>query len=698
MRFPTHRLKLITVIAGGLLLLAMTGGLLADALYPPYMGRLRDHSTLVLASDDSVLRAFATADGAWRFPAQSDAVDPKFLRYLKTFEDGRFGWHPGVDPLAVIRAGFQAMLAGEVVSGASTLTMQTARLLEPRPRGLRAKAIEALRAVQLTWRLGGEGVLRIYLTLAPYGGNLEGVRAASLGYFGKEPSHLTEAEAALLVVLPQSPERLRPDRFPEAAKRARDKVLARLLAEGDLDEPTYRAAVAEAIPSRRLPALSDAPHLAERLRQEMPREAVIHTTIDHDLQRNLQRLLARRSTGLEAGATIAALVVGNKDRRVLAYLGSANYFDRRQFGPIDMVSAIRSPGSALKPFIYGMAFDELVVHPETIMVDQPMRFGEWAPENFDHLFRGEISAREALQLSLNLPAVTLMDAIGAPPFAQKLADAGYPLHLPKEAGRPGLPIALGGVGVSLEEMVSLYAAFSEQGAARALRFVQDAPIAEAKQLIGPLGSYYVTRILEDTPPPASWLASGNRRQASRIAYKTGTSYGYRDAWAIGYTRDYTIGIWVGRPDGSFSGGRMGRDAAAPLLFEAFDQLPPSDSALPGTAPNGVLLVGNTGLPANLRRYDVGPALSAAERPQNRLRIAFPLDGSTVPLPESDVSVPLVLKAEGGNLPLRWLVNGKPVSSPPYLRQAQWDPDGKGAQRVTVIDAGGKSVSAEVWLK
>lgn len=693
-----HRLKVSTHIAGGLVLLAMMGGLLADQLYPPFMGRLRDHSTLVLASDDSVLRAFATADGAWRFPAEADDVDPKFLRYLKTFEDGRFGWHPGVDPLAILRAGYQAAVAGEVVSGASTLTMQTARLLEPRPRGLQAKAIEALRALQLTWRLGGEGVLKIYLTLAPYGGNLEGIRAASLGYFGKEPRHLTEAEAALLVVLPQSPERLRPDRFPEAAKRARDKVLARLLAEGNIDEATYQAALAEAIPSRRLPALSDAPHLAERLRQEMPREAVIHTTIDHDLQRNLQRLLVRRSVGLEAGATIAGLVVSNKDRQVLAYLGSANYFDRRQFGPIDMVSAIRSPGSALKPFIYGMAFDDLVVHPETIMVDQPMRFGEWAPENFDHLFRGEISAREALQLSLNLPAVTLMDAIGAPPFAQKLADAGFPLHLPKDAGRPGLPIALGGVGVSLEEMVSLYAALSEQGTVRALRFIKDQPAAAAKPFIGPLGSYYVTSILEDTPPPASWLASANRRQASRIAYKTGTSYGYRDAWAIGYTRDYTIGIWVGRPDGSFSGGRMGRDAAAPLLFEAFDQLPPSDSALPQVAPDGALLVGNTGLPANLRRYSVGPALNAADRPQNRLRIAFPLDGSTVPLPESDVPMPLVLKAEGGNLPLRWLVNGKPVTSLPYLRQAQWDPDGKGAQRVTVIDAGGKSVSAEIWLK
>ncbi|WP_374652971.1 penicillin-binding protein 1C [Dongia sp.] len=693
-----HRLKRAAIVAGGVLLLAMATALLADRLFPPFMGRLRDHSTLVLAADDSVLRAFATANGAWRFPARTGQVDPKFLKYLKTFEDGRFGLHPGIDPLAVIRAAFQAAAAGEIVSGASTLTMQTARLLEPRPRGFQAKAVEALRALQLTWRLGGEGVLDIYLSLAPYGGNLEGVRAASFGYFGKEPRHLTEAEAALLVALPQSPERLRPDRFPAAAKRARDKVLARLLAEGDLDQAAYDAAVAEPIPTRRLPALSDAPHLAERLRRAFPEAGVIGSTIDHDLQRNLQRLLARRSVGLEAGATSAALVVANDGRRVLAYIGSADYFDRRQFGPIDMVAAVRSPGSALKPFIYGMAFDELVVHPETIMIDQPMRFGEWAPENFDHLFRGEIPAREALQLSLNLPAVTLMDAIGPAPFAQKLSDAGFPLHLPKDAGRPGLPIALGGVGVTLEQMVSLYAAFSEQGTVRALRLVKDQPAAEAKPLIGALGSFYVTRILEDTPPPSSWLACGNRKLASRIAYKTGTSYGYRDAWAIGYTKDYTIGVWVGRPDGSFSGGRMGREAAAPLLFEIFDQLPPSGSALAGKPPAGTLLVGNTALPANLQRYDSGPAAAAAERSRNRLRIAFPLDGATVPMPESEVPVLLVLKAEGGNLPLRWLVNGKPVSSPPYLRQAQWDPDGKGAQRVTVIDAGGRSASAEIWLK
>lgn len=250
---------------------------------------------------------------------------------------------------------------------------------------------------------------------------------------------------------------------------------------------------------------------------------------------------------------------------MLAYLGSANYFDRRQFGPIDMVGAIRSPGSALKPFIYGMAFDELVVHPETIMIDQPMRFGEWAPENFDHLFRGEISAREALQLSLNLPAVTLMDAIGAPPFRAETRGCGLSTAFAKGSWASGPADRTWWCRCVAEEMVSLCTPRFQSRERLVGTLPQGSARREAKPLIGPLGSYYVTRILEDTPPPASWLASANRRQASRIAYKTGTSCGYRDAWAIGYTRDYTIGIWVGRPDGSFSGGRMGRDAAAPCF-------------------------------------------------------------------------------------------------------------------------------------
>jgi penicillin-binding protein 1C len=681
------------------ILVLLTTAFVLDHLYPPYQGRLRDQSTLVLAADGQVLRPFATADGAWRFPTEIARVDAKLLRYLKAYEDQRFDLHPGIDPLAMLRAASQAVVHGQIVSGASTLTMQTARLLEPRPRGLTAKAIESLRALQLTWRWGRARVLDTYLTLAPYGGNLEGVRAASLAYFGKEPTRLTEAEAALLVALPQSPERLRPDRFPDAAHAARDKVLARLYAAGELDQAEYTAALAEAVPQHRRPALADAPHLAERLRSAYPGQAEIASNIDRALQLRLQDMLRKNAHTLEPGATIAALVVANEGRKVLAYVGSADYFDRLQFGPIDMVQAVRSPGSALKPFIYGMAFDQLAVHPETIMLDQPMRFGDYAPENFDRLFRGEIPAREALQLSLNLPAVALMDAVGAPPFARRLTDAGYPLTLPRDAGRPGLPIALGGVGVTLEQMVGLYAALADEGRAAPLSFTTDNATATQSKLMGPLGAYYVTDILEDTPPPPSWLAAGNRRQGSRIAYKTGTSYGYRDAWAIGYTQDYTIGIWVGRPDGSFSAGRMGRDAAAPLLFEVFDQLPQSGSALAATPPKGALLVGHNALPPNLRRFRTAQELAAPLMPRNPLRIAFPLDGVTMMLAKAaETPQPFVLKAEGGKLPLRWMVNGKAVGSQPYLRQTQWDPDGRGAHRVTVIDASGQSTSAEIWLK
>lgn len=687
------------VAIGSVLVVLLATALALDYLYPPFQGRLRDQSTLVLAADGQVLRAFATADGAWRFPTEVSRVDPKFLRYLKAYEDQRFDLHPGIDPLAMLRAAGQAMAHGEIVSGASTLTMQTARLLEPRRRDLTAKAIETLRALQLTYRWGRDRVLDTYLTLAPYGGNLEGIRAASLAYFAKEPSHLTEAEAALLVVLPQSPERLRPDRYPAAARVARDKVLARLLTAGEIDKASYDAAVAEAVPQRRRPALADAPHLAERMRRAQPGKSEIATHIDRALQVRLQDMLRKAARNLEPGATIAALVVQNEGRKVRAYLGSADYFDRLQFGPIDMVQAVRSPGSALKPFIYGMAFDQLVVHPETIMVDQPMRFGDYAPENFDHLFRGEIPAREALQLSLNLPAVALMDAVGAPPFARRLADAGYPLTLPKDAGRPGLPIALGGVGITLERMVGLYAALADEGRALPLNFAEDQHQLAATHLLDALGAYYVTDILEDTPPPPSWLAAGNRRQGSRIAYKTGTSYGYRDAWAIGYTRDYTIGVWVGRPDGSFSAGRMGRDAAAPMLFEIFDQLPQSGSALASSPPDGALLVGQNALPANLRRFKTAQDFASPVSERARLRIAFPLDGATMMLAtKADSALPFVLKAEGGKLPLRWMVNGRAVGSQPYLRQTQWDPEGRGAHRVTVIDASGQSTSAEIWLK
>jgi penicillin-binding protein 1C len=335
-----------------------------------------------------------------------------------------------------------------------------------------------------------------------------------------------------------------------------------------------------------------------------------------------------------------------------------------------------------------------------------MRFGDYAPQNFDNLFRGDLTAREALQTSRNVPAVALLDRIGPARFMQRLRDVGVTLQLPAQSSTPGLPIALGGVGVSLEDLVTLYAGLADQGKIKPLVYQSVAfqPAASAAKagetLFSPVAAYYLTQILDDTPPPPSWLAGSNRRNATRIAYKTGTSYGYRDAWAIGYTARYTIGVWVGRPDGSFSPDRMGRDTAAPILFEAFDQLPIAPNALPREAPAGAILSDTLGLPRNLRRYQSVVQLAAPGREQQSdLKLKFPVDGSRIEM-RRDVGKcePLVLQASGGAMPLRWLVNGRPVTALPYRRQTEWQPDGEGAVRVTVIDQHGNSASASIWLQ
>jgi penicillin-binding protein 1C len=670
-------------------------------MMPPPLERLQSVSTLVLDRDQRVLRAYTTAEGAWRLPADVAQIDPKFLRFLLAYEDQRFNTHPGVDVLAAGRATWQAVSHGRIVSGASTLTMQLARLMEPSPRTLGAKLAEMGRALQFERRLRKDEILAAYLTFAPYGGNLEGVRAASLAYFGKEPRRLTDAEAALLVALPQAPETVRPDRFPQAAKSARDKVLRLMLARGLVDARALETALAEAVPETRQEFPLSAPHLADRLTRAQPNERIIQTSIDGDLQRALLEIARRYQFHLEPSATIAILAVENKEREVRGYVGSSDFFANRRFGQNDMVTAIRSPGSALKPFIYGMAFDELAAHPETTMPDVALRFGDYAPKNFDGHFRGQISAREALQASLNIPAVALLDRVGPLRFVQRLSESGVPLAFPTEAKLPGLPVALGGVGISLEGLVTLYADLAEQGNAAPLSFGPDtADAAALAPLMSTKSAYYVTSILLDTPPPPSFLAAGNRRNAQPVAYKTGTSFGFRDAWAVGYTRDYTIGVWVGRPDGTFSAGRMGRADAAPILFEAFDLLPQGESALPATVPQGVIVADNASLPANLRVFRVRPGAMVGDVAASKsVRIAYPIDGATLELAGAEQPLPaLTLQANGGALPLRWLVNGLPIDSQPYRRQAQWNPDGRGQVRVTVIDSDGNSASSAVWIK
>jgi penicillin-binding protein 1C len=662
------------------------------ALPPPTLERSRRLSVLVLARDGTVLRGFLAADAKWRLPVTVEAVDPVYRRMLIATEDQRFAQHPGIDLIAALRALGQLAERFRVVSGASTLTMQAVRLLEPRPRNLAAKLVEMAEALSLERRMSKDDILALYLTLAPFGGNLEGVRAASLAYFGKEPSHLSPAEAALLVALPRAPEHLRPDRHPAAARRARDAVLARMRDRGVISEDALAEARTEPIPQHRLALPFHAVHLARGLRDSDPLAPVQRTTIDPMLQRQVETLLHREAASLDPQATLAALVVDNRVREVVAYVGNADFASVARHGTLDMARAVRSPGSALKPFIYAMAFDRLIIHPQTVLDDRPRHFGDYAPTDFDGSFQGEVSAAEALQYSLNVPAVAVLDRLGPGRFVSALAAAGIRLHLPMPETEPGLAVALGGAGISLFDLATLYAALSQGGNIAALATRADDPPARRTAIFGPAAAWYVNDILENSPAPPGMLPA-EVRGGRHLAFKTGTSYGFRDAWAVGYDSRVTIAVWAGRPDGTPMPGSSGRVTAAPVLFKIADLIGPAPAERASEPPPGVVRVARRDLPPALRRLDPTPLEAGNARAPGGPAILYPPDGAVVAWD----GAALPLEATGGRGPLRWLVDGRPLPQAAPRRTLYWQPDDLGFVRLTVIDAIGRSARATVRL-
>lgn len=658
------------------------GLLVADRLSPPRLDRWTGASIVVNDSDGRLLRAFPAREGQWRIGARPAEVDPLYLSMLREMEDRRFGWHPGIDPLAVARALGQMAQHGRVVSGASTLTMQTARLLEPKPRTLGAKLKEALRAIQLQGRLGSQGVMEAYLNLAPFGGALEGVRAASLGWFGKEPGRLNPAEAALLVALPQSPERLRPDRNPAEARVARDRVLDRAVTAGLLSADVARAAKLDPVPTVQLAMPISAPHLAERLAADAAPGSRIRTAVDGALQRGLEGLGRREIERIADDTDLAVIVLSNHDRRLLAHLGSGDW-RRRQ---LDLSQALRSPGSALKPFIYALAFDDLALHPYTLVEDSPQRFGDWLPRNFDHDFHGLVSVREALQRSLNVPAVMALEKVGPARLVALLRQAGVQLAFPP-GGDPGLPLALGGVGVTLSDLTMLYAGLADGGRVLPITITEAGKVPPFR-LVRDAAARATIDILDGSPPPDGFATGQAVARPRRIAFKTGTSYGFRDAWAVGASADYTVGVWVGRPDGSPRPGEMGRTAAAPLLFRTFDLLPPDRSARPAPAqPDHALF--HRQPPAALVRVLPASDSGASRERLAGPRILFPPDGTVVEALDEGVA----LTVEGGRQPLRWVVDGQPLSEGTRF----WRPAGNGFSRLAAIDADGRRASVIVQV-
>ncbi|EHK00259.1 penicillin-binding protein 1C [Agrobacterium tumefaciens] len=664
-----------------------------DKAYPPPLEAAQQRSFEVLDRDGRLLRAFATPDGRWRLKTSAAEVDPQFLRMLIAYEDQRFYDHNGIDPWALLRSAWQLASNGRIVSGASTLSMQVARLIEPRTdRSFSAKFLQGLRALQIERRLDKAEILDLYLNIAPYGGNLEGVRAASLAWFGKEPARLDTAEAALLVALPQLPEKRRPDRFPDAARQARERVLQRLAVERVVGEGEAERATLAAVPANRRDLPAYAPHMAAAARVKFPNATEAHSTLRLPIQRELEAVARHAAEKLTEKVSVAIVMADAQTGDILAEVGSADYLDTARRGFVEMSRAVRSPGSTLKPFIYGLAFENGLIGQETIIEDRPADFSGYRPRNFDMHYQGDVSIRQALQLSLNVPAVKLLDAVSPSALMVRFRRVGVKLLLPTTEA-PGLAIALGGAGISLVDLVQLYAGLAGGGdPVRLGDGVRSAPQRLAgDRLFADAAIWNVSDILSGVLPPLGMKQRG-------IAYKTGTSYGYRDAWSVGYDGRHVIGVWVGRADNGAVPGIAGYATAAPILFEAFEKSGVAITPMPA-APSGVARVAVSDLPANQRRFTLtASGLLSASRRESAPRIVYPPEGARVELSNQSGISPLVLKLQGGRAPFRWLANGRPLPDASLRRNSEWRPEGQGFSTLTVIDADGRASSVRVFIE
>jgi penicillin-binding protein 1C len=637
------RSRRIVFLTGAAAVLMVIGAALAlDRLFPPNLSRLATTGTEILDRQGRTVALFPAPGGVWRFRAVADDVAPVLLRTLVATEDRHFWLHPGVNPLSLLRASVQDLRAGRIVSGGSTLTMQAARLLEPRPRSVRSKLIEIARAFQLEWHFSKREILGIWLTLAPYGGNLEGVRAGAMAWFGASARNLDAPRAALLVGIPRRPEALRPDRHPDAARAVRDRILA--TDGGD-------------VPLARLPFPRHAPQAVAGLAGP----ARVTTTIDLPLQFALERLATEQLRRLPERASLALLVLDARTREIRAAVSGGEGVGETRAGALDLTRAVRSPGSAMKPFIYAMAFENGIAGPETQVEDLPRHFGTYAPEDFDRGFAGGVTAGEALRRSLNLPAVALLEQIGPAQFAARLKLAGVALHLPPGAP-PSLPLALGGAGSTLRDLTGLYAALATDGSAGSPKLLP-APARPDAPFLQPRSARAIAAVLTQ-PFPDSSLPG--------IAWKTGTSWGGRDTWAFGFDRTHVVGVWIGRPDGTPLPGATGRGLALPLLARVFEVLP----AAPRDTP-----------PA--RR----PAATNSASSSNAIRLLFPPPNAVI-----SGDGPVTLRAMGGRRPLTFLMNGEPLRADPARREISWVPPAPGFYRLTVLDTDGGTARVSLRVK
>lgn len=555
------------ILSSLLLVAALVFGLL-NVLFPlPKEWLSPPSGTRVLDRSGIELRRFLATDSMWRFPVTLQEVSPDLIKALVESEDRWFYVHPGVNPLAIVRAAWNNLVAGQVVSGASTIPMQIARMSDPRTRTLDAKVIEAFRAIQLSITYSKTELLEAYLNLAPFGGNIMGVGAASLLYFDKPPSQLSLGESALLAVLPRAPNRYNPARHPDRAMVIRDQVLELLTERKVVDSAEATRAMRQPMIAHRRPSPMLAPHFSLFAKHRLGAEPNLVTTLDITKQRTLEQLLFRHVLRIrqEGITNAAAVILDRKTREVIAMVGSVDFFDDKTQGQVNNAISRRSPGSTLKPFLYALAFDQGLAIPESRILDVPTDFAGYTPENYSGTFSGQVTVAEALSRSLNVPAVRLLTRVGLNDFYDLLKKGGLET-INRPASFYGLPLALGTCEVRLLDLANLYATLAEGGRHRPWRIVRHSDEAEL-QLFSPEASRVISQILTKvTRPdmPDSWRLTQDRPIA---AWKTGTSFGHRDAWAIGFDDAIVVGVWVGNPDGKVVKGISGAVHAGPLFFD-----------------------------------------------------------------------------------------------------------------------------------
>lgn len=553
------------------------------------------YSTVVESSDGSLLGARIASDEQWRFPAL-DSIPVKYEKCLLQFEDRYFYVHPGINPVALVRALIQNLKSGSVVSGGSTITMQVCRMARgERPRSIKNKIIEMVWALNLELRYSKKEILNLYASHAPFGGNVVGLDAASWRYFARPVSELSWAESATLAVLPNAPSLIYPGRLDDRLKQKRDRLLERLVVSGEIDSITYQLSVAESIPEKVHPLPLNAYHLVEKAASEKNGQR-IHSTIDDNLQASVNTLVGRHRKILAANHiyNAAVLVAEVSTKEVKAYIG--NYFDgieTEHANNVDIINAPRSTGSILKPFLYCKMLDDGVLTTEMLIPDIPTRFGGFTPMNFDQDYNGAVPAAEALARSLNIPAVKMLQNYGVPPFYSFLQKTGMKtlIHPPDYYG---LSLILGGAEVSLWNLTGMFTStvsilknydendgfYTAQPFAELTWEKQNNSTKQTEEALQPdirAASIYLTlQALLKVKRPDSEAGWQEFASARNIAWKTGTSFGFRDAWAVGMTRDYVVAVWAGNADGEGRPGLTGVTVAAPLMFDIFELLPTSE--------------------------------------------------------------------------------------------------------------------------